>query len=80
MNPYQDIREFKTQYGEGFLQSEIDALLLKYPSINRKKFDDALYGVTCTVRDEGAVYYHRDIIIALHCGIEGIDVDQDVWD
>jgi hypothetical protein len=69
MNPKQDICESKTLYREGFLQSEMDTLLLKYPSINREKFNDALFGVTCIVKDKDLVFYHRDVLVALHLKI-----------
>jgi hypothetical protein len=80
MNPEQDIREFKTLYREGFLQTEIDTLLLNYPSINREKFDDALFGVTGIVKDGDFVFYHHDVQVALRCGINNRNIDPNIWD
>lgn len=80
----EDIRErvynFKTKNKEGFVQSEIDALLKDYPEINTDKFNSALMGVTCMRINDETVIYHCDIEKALRCGIENRNLRIWEWD
>lgn len=80
----EDIREkvynFKTKNKEGFIQSEIDALLKDYPNINMDKFNSALMGITCMRINDETVIYHCDIDKALRCGIENRNLRIEEWD
>ena len=74
------VDNFKTEYPQGFIQSEITELLKDYPDINMDKFNDAMYGNTCMVIDNKIVTYHCDVELALRCGIENRDMKVDEWD
>lgn len=74
------VYSFKTKYKEGFVKSEIEELLKDYPDVNKEKFDDALAGITCMVKDENIVIYHCDIETALKCGVENRDIGSHEWD
>lgn len=81
MNKIQEhVNNFKTKYEEGFLSSEIKTLLKDYPELNMEKFDAALTGITCMIRDGQIVIYHHDIEKALYCGIENRDLRSCEWD
>ena len=71
---------YKTKHKEGFLQTEIDTLLIDYPDINMDKFNDALMGNTCMVKDGKIVQYHCDIYKAIICGIENRGLTVNEWD
>jgi len=64
------VYSFKTKHKEGFVQSEIDELLKEYPTIDMVKFNNALIGITCMMKDNEIIVYHPDVEKALHCGIE----------
>lgn len=74
------IYSYKTKHKEGFLQTEIDTLLLDYPDINMDMFNDALMGNTCMVKDGKIVQYHCDIYKAIICGIENRGLRLSEWD
>ena len=74
------IYSYKTKHKEGFLQTEIDTLLIDYPDINMDMFNDALMGNTCMVKDGKIVQYHCDIYKALICGIENRGLTVNEWD
>lgn len=74
------IYSYKTKHKEGFLQTELDTLLLDYPNINMDKFNDALMGNTCMLKDDKIVQYHCDIYKALICGIENRGLTLNEWD
>lgn len=71
---------FGTLHQEGFLQSEINSLLAKYPSLDLDKFNNALFGATCIKKGGEAIIYHIDILNALRCGIEKRDLTNSEWD
>ena len=71
---------YKTKHKEGFLQTEIDTLLIDYPDINMDMFNDALMGNTCMVKDGKIVQYHCDIYKAIICGIENRGLTANEWD
>ena len=71
---------FKTKNKEGFVKSEIDALLKDYPNINMDKFNSALMGITCMRINNETVIYHCDIDKALRCGIENRNLRGWEWD
>ncbi len=67
------INKYKTQYEEGFLESEIEKLLLEYPNINMEKYDKALGVITGLMTDDGFVTLKADVELAIRCGIEDRD-------
>jgi len=69
-NIKETVYSFKTKHKEGFVQSEIDELLKEYPAIDMVKFNNALTGITCMMKDNEIIVYHKDIEKALLCGIE----------
>lgn len=71
---------FKTKNPQGFIQSEIYELLIRYPDINLDKFNDALCGITCMKIDGNIVIYHHDIEKALRCGLENRDLLESEFD
>lgn len=69
------VYNYKTKHEEGFIQSEIDELLSKFPDFNKDKFDDALMGCTCMYDEEdGFIMYHCDILTAVRCGLENRNI------
>lgn len=79
-NIREKVYSFKTKNKEGFVQSEIDALLKEYPEVNMDKFNNALRGNTCMMLDNEIVMYHCDIEKALICGIENRNLSIGEWD
>jgi hypothetical protein len=69
-----EVYNFKTKNKEGFVQSEIDALIKEHIGINMKRFNDAMMGNTCLMRDGELVIYHCDVLTALRCGLENRDM------
>lgn len=81
MNIREKIYNFKTKHKQGFIQSEVEALLKDYPEVDMKKFNNALMGNTCMMSDENEfIMYHCDIYKALICGIEKRDLKSHEWD
>jgi hypothetical protein len=74
------VYSFKTKHKEGFTDSEVEELLKDFPDINMDKFNDALMGNTCMMRDGEIIQYHCDILSALRCGIENRDLRVWEWD
>jgi hypothetical protein len=74
------MKNFNTKYKEGFIQSEIDELLKKYPTINMDKFNNALRGTTYTIINNENVTYPIDIIHAIKCGMENRNLNNFEWD
>jgi len=75
-NIREKVYNFKTKNKEGFIKSEIDALLKDYPNINMDKFNSALTGNTCIMVDNEIVIYHCDIENSLRCGIENRNLNS----
>ena len=67
---YNTVYKFPTKYKEGFVKSEIETVLKEFPSVNMEKFDNALMGITCQMKEGELVIYHCDIEHALRAGIE----------
>ena len=80
MTVKEKVYEFKTKNREGFVQSEIDALLKEFANINFDKFKLALSRITCMMINDEIVIYHTDIINALNCGIDNRLMDESEWD
>lgn len=64
------VKSYKTKYEEGLISSEIEDILSHYPTINKDKFNNALRGITCMMRDNEMIIYKCDVELALHCGLE----------
>jgi hypothetical protein len=80
MNITEKVNNYPTKHKEGFVQSEIDALLKDFPNIDMEKFNDALIGNTCIMKDNEIVQYHCDIEKAIICGIEKRNLRGYEWD
>lgn len=74
------IIEFKTKNKEGFTKSEIQELLKQFPNINKEKFDNALTGITCMMKDGEIIIYHCDIELAIRCGLQNRNPTNLEWD
>ena len=76
------VYKYPTKYKEGFLPEEIEELLeeYNYHNFNKKKFDEALTGITCMVREGKTLIYHCDILTALRCGVENRKQRLEEWD
>lgn len=73
--------KFERTYPEGFTNVEVELIILKnFPNINRKKFNDAVFGNTSPMINGQLLYYPWDIETALICGIEERDQNQIEWD
>lgn len=68
------VNTFQTKYEQGFLRQEILALIKTFPGISVKRFNDALYGVTCKTVDGNPVIYRHDVEKALRCGVGDRDL------
>lgn len=64
------VYSFPTKNEEGFVSSEIKEILNEYPNIDIEKFNDALVGITCSMKGGEFVFFHCDIEKALQCGLE----------
>jgi hypothetical protein len=80
MNIMEKVYNYPTKHKEGFIQSEVDALLKEYPNVDMEKFNSALMGNTCMVKDNEIVQYNCDIAKALLCGIEKRNLSIYEWD
>lgn len=80
MNIREKVYKYPTKYKEGFIQSEIDNLLKDFQDIDMEKFNSALVGNTCMVKDNEIIQYHCDIEKALVCGIEKRNLRWWEWD
>ena len=80
MNIHEKVYNYPTKHKEGFVQSEVDALLKDYPNIDMEKFNSALRGNTCMVKEGEIIQYHCDIEKALICGIEKQNLRGYEWD
>ena len=66
MNFTKKIAEYPTKYEEGFIQSEIDALLKElHQKIDADKFNSALDSITVLMKDDEMIIYKHDIAYAL---------------
>lgn len=67
MNLRGKVFNYHTKYKEGFLSSEINELLMEFPTVTRQKFSEKLGVVTCRIKDGRSVIYHTDVYVALKC-------------
>lgn len=74
------VKSFKTKYDEGFTWNEIQSISEKFTSLNRDKFESALFGITCRMINEETVIYSWDVVKALRCGLENRNLRGYEWD
>lgn len=74
------VKSFKTKYDEGFTWNEIQSISEKFTSLNRDKFESALFGITCRMINDETVIYPWDVEKALRCGLENRDLEGYEWD
>jgi len=69
------VYHYPTKSEFGFSEEELALLLSWFPTINKKKFNDAMIGNTCmTDKNGGLINYHIDVLTALKCGFENRDL------
>ena len=74
------VYNYPTKYREGFTNSEIEEVLKNFPNLNRKFYDNTLYGTTCMMIDNEMIVYHCDIENAIICGLRGTNIGGIKWD
>jgi len=74
------IYKFPTKYDVGFLPEELQEVIDKFPQMDMKKWDDAMMGNTCQMREGKLVIYHCDVLVAVRCGLEKRDQTLMEWD
>lgn len=74
------VYNYPTKYEEGFTSIEIVELLKEYPDVNMDKFNNAMIGNTCMMKDSKIINYHVDVLTALRCGLENRDMKLWEWD
>lgn len=77
---YDRVYNYPTRNEMGFIREEYMKLLGEYPNINMEKFWDALNGITCINIDGETVIFHRDIFLAIVCGVEDRLPSSWEWD
>ena len=80
MNIREKVYNYPTKHKEGFVKSEVDELLKEYLNVDMEKFNSALMGNTCMMKDNEIIQYHCDIEKALVCGIEKRNLRLSEWD
>jgi len=85
MSKYKELEEFiynyPTENEQGFLDSELEIVLEKYPDINKEKVDNALMGNTGQISNKGKfINYHHDVLKAVIAGIENRELKVWEWD
>lgn len=80
MDIREEVNSYKTKHEKGFTREEYMKLLENYPDINMERFWDALNGITCMRIDGETVVFHRDIELAIRCGIEDRTPTTMEWD
>ena len=87
MKTKQEIEDFiydhyKTKYREGFLPTEMDYVIkevAKHHDLKMDRFDDAMKGNTCMIREGKLITYHCDLYKALICAIEDRSLSVGEW-
>jgi hypothetical protein len=76
------VYNYKTKSEYGFIKSEYDELLKKFPSINMERFNNALSGITCMIDEEtkDSIIYPIDIYHALVSANEDGELTIEEWD
>lgn len=75
------VYNYPTKHKWGFIESEQKDILSKFPNINMEKYKDAMMCNTCMLDEvDGIIIYHRDILLALKCGVQNRDMKLHEWD
>ena len=77
------VNNWPTQFEEGLTHLEITNIIntIKVDNnFSHEKFDSAMMGNTCMVKEGQAVIYHCDVIKGIQCGIEGRNLNVYEWD
>lgn len=77
------VNKFPRKYEEGFLNEEIEKLVQEISAetqFARDKFDAAMWGHTCLLKEEGIVIYPWDVEKAIECGLENRNLTVSEWD
>ena len=80
MDIREEVNSWLTKNKQGFTHDEYMKLLENYPEINMDRFWDALNGITCMSIDGETVVFHRDIELAIRCGMEDRSPTISEWD
>jgi hypothetical protein len=80
MDIREEVNSWLTKNKHGFTRDEYMKLLENYPGINMDRFWDALNGITCMSIDGETVVFHRDIELAIRCGMEDRSPTLSEWD
>ncbi len=80
MDIREEVNSWLTKNKQGFTRDEYMKLLDNYPGINMDRFWDALNGITCMSIDGETVVFHRDIELAIRCGMEDRSPTISEWD
>lgn len=66
------IYTYPTKHKEGFTDEEVKKFLKEYPEVKDKmyRFNRAMIGNTCMIKDGEIINYHCDILTALRCTLE----------
>jgi hypothetical protein len=80
MDIREEVNSWLTKNKQGFTRDEYMKLLENYPGINMDRFWDALNGITCMSIDGETVVFHRDIELAIRCGMEDRSPTISEWD
>jgi hypothetical protein len=80
MDIREEVNSCLTKNKQGFTRDEYMKLLENYPSINMDRFWDALNGITTMSIDGEIVVFHRDIELAIRCGMEDRSPTLSEWD
>ena len=77
------VNNWPTKHKEGFTNLEITNIIntIKVDNeFSHEKFDNAMMGNTCLMREGQLVMYHWDVIKGIQCGIENRDLNVYEWD
>jgi hypothetical protein len=78
---YEHVHEYSTVDKYGFTKKEFEEIIALYPKINMDKVKDAMMGNTCKVnRENQIIYYHRDVFLAIVCGVQNRNLKVGEWD
>jgi len=77
------VNNWPSKYEEGLTRLEITNIIntIKvHNEFSHEKFDSAMMGNTCMVKDDVMVIYHHDVVKAIQCGIENRNLNVLEWD
>ena len=77
------VNNWPTQFEEGLTHLEITNIIntIKVDNnFSHEKFDNAMMGNTCMVKDGQTIIYHCDVVKGIQCGIENRNLNVLEWD